>query len=1148
MADTAERLADAAAGAGAPDAYRAFAEAHRTVLEALEGSRKNDDENVLRLRTKLGELLEVRLDDARGALVQFSRVAQDEPSNEQAALSLIRVAGRVGRWDAAAKIVLDRAAIAGGPDETLLHALEDAASAHAGWDALTTAFEAAIGQHADLAREAARDLEARLATWHRDRRADAEAAEAAYSRALQHDPNDTRLLSQLAQLQRRHKGRPLIDSLMRLSQATGGDPELLREAAEVAARVVVDRALAKNILDRLLKLASERWTSSEEHPPSTASPGEAPPSVGPSTHPSEHVEWALAELLRVYNEEGDAERIVELLEEAAKLPFTRARSRELLHEAARTALDRVGDARAAQRLYARLFEDDPRDDEAARRLAEVYGSLGRKEDLLAVRKKQISVATEARVRVGHRLDAALLERELGRVDEATTILRENLVDAPRHPKTTLVLSETLENASRWDELSAFCAEQAGLAEADGDALSAVELWSRAANIAEEKLGHFALALAHYKRALALEVRAPLLDAIARIHERQQEWADAASNLDRLVREFPEQRSSVIVRLADAYTKASRDDAAQERLEAALSDPSSPPEVAQRLAAIYRRTSQFSPLGELIARQAESASTDADRRTALVEAAEIFLSKCSQPDRAVPLLERATSLAPDDRALKLRLGEALQDAGQADRARALLREMIDAFAGRRPKERATVHFHLARLHLRIGERAQALAELEAATRIDPANPEILRMVAELARDDGQLDKAERSYRALLAVVRRADDDAPVLRTEVLVELSALAERQGEPDRAAEIIESAFETAASSDAEAKRLEKALRARGNTQGLLRSLRARLDRAAAGEARAEVLGELARAHEELGHAADALTMQLDAVRQVPASAPAHEAAMALASKLGKTEAYIDAIDALSDDALKAGDARAACSLMLRAADALTRTEGGATRAAEVLERAKETGVLHGEVLRALDRAYATLGDAQKQEAVLSELATMEVESTSRDPRTASDILYRLADLRARRDEAVDEAARSLQTALDLSPDAERAATIADRAIARGKATPAMLEVFVKAARLTGRPELVQRAVLLQADGDERNERDAARGRADHAPSGRTSARGRIPPPRSSARRRSARRLAMGAPRARGARVGARRHRAGARARAPSGRSLRSGRRAASS
>jgi len=1107
VAVNAERLADAAYAAGAPDTYRAFAEAHRVVLDRIEGSRRGDEENVVRLRMKLGALLESKLDDARGALVQYLRVANDDSTNAEAAHALIRVAGRVGRWDAAAKVVVDRAALSNAPDESLIHALEDAATTQAGWDPLTAAFEAAIAQRSDLAREAARDLEARLATWHRDRRADAEAAEAAYSRALAHDPNDTQLLAHLAQLQRRHRGRPLIDSLLRLSQATGGDAELLREAAEVAGRVVVDRGLAKTILERLLKLTSERWSKAEDHPPSTEArpksggqlardtqstaavdesapetpdvesaeggagsssqtPNDGVPSVGPATHPSEHVEWALGELLRVHNEEGNAERIVELLEETAQLPFSPDRVRELLHDAGRTALDRLGDAQAARRLYSRLFDDNPRDTEAAARLADVYGTLGQREELLALRKTQVRVSEQPNARVVHRLDAALIEAELGRTDDAVATLRASLVDAPRHARTTLILSETLERAARWDELSAFCAEQAELAERDGDTLSAMELWSRAATIAEEKLSQLALALAHYKRSLALELRAPLLDAIARIHERQQEWLDAASHLDRLVREFPEQRASVVVRLADAYVKAGRDDAAQERLEAALADPNAPSEVPTRLAEIYGRTGQFAPLGELIARRAESAKTDVERRAVLVEAAEIFLTRCGQPDRAVPLLEQASALAPDDRALRLRLAEALQEAGHAANARVLLREMIDAFAGRRPKERATVHFHLARLHLRIGERAQALAELEAATRIDPANPEILRMVAELARDDGQLDKAERSYRALLAVVRRADDDAPVLRTEVLVELSELAERQGESERAAEIIESAFETAATSDAEAKRLEKALRTKNNVKGLLRALRARLARADGAAARGDVLMELAHVQDTLGDSDAALQAHLDAIAETPTSAAAHDGAMGLASKTGKVAAYIDAIAALADKATAKDDARTACTLMLRAADALGHVDGGQARAAQMLERARETGALQSEVLRALDRAYAALGDTAKQEAVLGDLAALEVESTSRDPRAAADILYRLAGLRAKRSDSVDDAARALSTALDLAADAERAAAIAESAIEH--ANVALLEVYVRAARLTGRAELVHRAVLLSAQRED--------------------------------------------------------------------------------
>jgi Tfp pilus assembly protein PilF len=134
-------------------------------------------------------------------------------------------------------------------------------------------------------------------------------------------------------------------------------------------------------------------------------------------------------------------------------------------------------------------------------------------------------------------------------------------------------------------------------------------------------------------------------------------------------------------------------------------------------------------------------------------------------------------------------------------------MIDAFGGRRPKERAPVHYQIARLELAMGNRARALVELDTATRVDPQNPEILRTLAALARDDGQLDRAEKSYRALLVVLRRreeAGESLSVARSEVLLELSAIAARQGERDRAREILESALETATTGDFEQDRLE--------------------------------------------------------------------------------------------------------------------------------------------------------------------------------------------------------------------------------------------------------------------------------------------------------------------------------------------------------
>jgi tetratricopeptide (TPR) repeat protein len=156
-------------------------------------------------------------------------------------------------------------------------------------------------------------------------------------------------------------------------------------------------------------------------------------------------------------------------------------------------------------------------------------------------------------------------------------------------------------------------------------------------------------------------------------------------------------------------------------------------------------------------------------------------------------------------------------------------MIDAFGGRRPKERAPVHYQIARLELAMGNRARALVELDTATRVDPQNPEILRTLAELARDDGQLDRAEKSYRALLVVLRRreeAGESQSIARSEVLLELSAIATRQGEGDRAREVLESALEAAHKSEFEQERLEGALRARGDHETLVRVLEAKLGR----------------------------------------------------------------------------------------------------------------------------------------------------------------------------------------------------------------------------------------------------------------------------------------------------------------------------------
>src|SRR5207249_553700 len=124
--------------------------------------------------------------------------------------------------------------------------------------------------------------------------------------------------------------------------------------------------------------------------------------------------------------------------------------------------------------------------------------------------------------------------------------------------------------------------------------------------------------------------------------------------------------------------------------------------------------------------------------------------------------------------------------------------------------AALHVELARVAHSEGKLDEAIAELEQAAKMDVSNARIQKELAEMTAAAGQKDKAERTYRALLLVVRRqppGDDEAAVGQSEVLYELSKLAAERGEADQAKELLESAIDAATQSDVEVRRLRRSL-----------------------------------------------------------------------------------------------------------------------------------------------------------------------------------------------------------------------------------------------------------------------------------------------------------------------------------------------------
>src|SRR5690606_24423475 len=115
-------------------------------------------------------------------------------------------------------------------------------------------------------------------------------------------------------------------------------------------------------------------------------------------------------------------------------------------------------------------------------------------------------------------------------------------------------------------------------------------------------------------------------------------------------------------------------------------------------------------------------------------------------------------------------------------------------------------------------------------IHPSDAECAFELARCALEHGDLDLAEQTYRTLLLALHHArhDGDGAPSRAEVYLDLSEIAARRWDTERAEDLIESAFGAALESEVEARRLEKALLARGQPALLVRALEGRLSRAA--------------------------------------------------------------------------------------------------------------------------------------------------------------------------------------------------------------------------------------------------------------------------------------------------------------------------------
>ena len=136
-----------------------------------------------------------------------------------------------------------------------------------------------------------------------------------------------------------------------------------------------------------------------------------------------------------------------------------------------------------------------------------------------------------------------------------------------------------------------------------------------------------------------------------------------------------------------------------------------------------------------------------------------------------------------------LGDAYTASHRERDAVVALERIIASFGNKRTKELALYHHRIGKALASLGDKDAALTQLDTAFKIDPGSVEILRDLGVLALDNNDLERAQKTFRALL--LQRLDAASGITKGEVFSYLGEISMKQGDKAKAVQMLERAVE---------------------------------------------------------------------------------------------------------------------------------------------------------------------------------------------------------------------------------------------------------------------------------------------------------------------------------------------------------------------
>jgi golgin subfamily B member 1 len=770
------------------------------------------------LLIRLGELRDERLQDARGAFVAFKEILEDDPTEARA----LRGMEHLSRHEALAHDVL----------ETLDRSYQQSGASHK----LAELYEIRV-RLADSDAERIALLRDAAHIW-RDELHNPARALANLRRAFELDPGDSAAIGELEGLAEAggFEGlRGMIEGLITSGAAVGQQKRALAEKGAEWYRTRLRDADSDASEERCLRWALEvDATQIELHERLTAllrSPGkEAALVVALREHAdAEHDlerrkallrdaaqiaggplqdaraaaacleavldcdpedREALSELARLFATLGDFGKVVLALERRLPLepdPDLRQRLRLQVAETYETQLHDGDHAIAA---YRAVLEETPDHEPAQRALERLYAQLKRWADLTVLLERRRDRAS-GELRAELRGQLAKLAEGQGDPERAIAewiaLLEEQPADTNAEPE----LQRLFASQRRWHEASALLERRAGRASAEGDTRAELDLLRQWAVIQESELETPAKAIEIYARMHAREPSdQPTLEALVKLQLAERRWADAAQSMGSLLALRSGSAAVELgLRLAEIADRELADPATAEAalLAAHKIDPAHPATRA-KLIEFYERRGLDRQLASVLDAELTLTPEPAQKQALLKRIAALYRDRLSDPARAVGYLEQAVALAPNEREVLIALCDLYVAADRPGDAIPLLLKVIDSYGSRRAKEVAVYQHRLGQAYERLGDLDQALSRYDAAFRVDLTSVPILRDLGRLCLAKGELDRAQKTFRALL--LQKLGPESGVSKADVYYRLGEISLKQGDALKAKAMLERAI----------------------------------------------------------------------------------------------------------------------------------------------------------------------------------------------------------------------------------------------------------------------------------------------------------------------------------------------------------------------